>query len=82
MEYRIREKGGEFSIEVKCVEQTGCLWWKKKEDVWRMTNAFGSRWWGANMVISVSQPFSKTFKTLEKAKEQITKWNSEVKYHY
>ena len=77
-EYRVKEENGEFSIQIKIIEEKGCLWWKKKEEYWKMTNYWGGPW----IRYSIEQPYSKSFKTLQEAKDQITLWQTEIKYHY
>lgn len=76
--YRVVEHNGKFKIEVYAYEERGFLWWKRKEPIgWRDTNSQGGvhQWW------PVTQAYSKTFKSLKKAKKQIAEWQSETVYH-
>jgi len=77
IKYRIKEYCGEFSIQIYAYEEKGILWWKRKEWSWSRTNAWGGVWqpW------PICQPFSKTFKSLEKAQQQIKDWQSDPVYH-
>jgi len=76
-EYRIREYCGEYRIEIRAYEEKGMLWWKRKEWSWCRTNPWG----GVRFGYPVSQPYSKTFKSLEKARAQIAKWKAGVHYY-
>lgn len=78
--YRIKEFKGVFIIQILSCKNKGFLWWKRKEYDWCDTNIFGLEW----KSYPIPEPYSKTFKSLKKASEQINRWvdNPQELYHY
>jgi phage-related minor tail protein len=79
IKYRVKERNGEFEIQIYAYKEKGFLWWKRKEYIWHPTNSWGGAW--ETYPRGFSQPKSPRFDSLKKAKKQIQKWNKEVSYY-
>jgi hypothetical protein len=75
-DYRIKECCGRYNIEIRGYEEKGILWWKHKVWGWEGTNSWG----GVHWCCPISQPYSKTYKTISGAVNQIAKWKAG--FHY
>jgi hypothetical protein len=76
-EYRIVEYCGVFDIEVMGYKIIGILWWTKKVYSWCKPNIWG----GVRQTFPSLQPICKSFKTLEKAQEQVKEFKKGRIYH-
>ena len=75
-EYRIREYGDVFSIEVKAKEIRAYLSWKKRKDCWYRASTHGHAMYGFH------QSASPTFTTLDQARERVEQFKAGATYHY
>ena len=70
MKYRIKEHCGVFTIEIYAWKYKRFPYNKKKIWTWEKCNVWG----GVHNNHPVMQPPCKTFKNIEKAKEQAKEW--------
>ena len=78
--YRIKELNGEFTVEIYSYRYIGWLWWKRIEWTWEPTNAWGGC--HRSPLRYASEPYSKTCKSIDEARQMIKEWLSEPVYHY
>jgi len=72
IQYRIKEVKGIFRVQIYAYEEKGIFWNKRKKWSWEETNAWGGPW----EYFIAPQPPSKSFNSLEKAQEQVKKWQN------
>lgn len=78
MKYRIKEKNGTYTVQVRGYEYKGILWWRKKVWNWYACDCFGHVW---NLQPPLFIPLAPTFNNIDSAKEWVRGVLEEPKYH-